>query len=61
MSYLSFVQKFIIPGGTRLQVGGVRPQTFQGIRYEGGGNQVQILDFKDRAKLITVGKPRKIC
>ena len=61
MSYLSFVQKFIIPEGTRVQVGVVGPQTFQGITYEGGGNQVQILNFEDRAKLIPVGKPRKIC
>ena len=28
--------------------------------YEGGGNQIQILNYEDRAKLKPIGTPRKI-
>ena len=57
---ISHVQKFHIPEGVRVQIGTVGPQTYNGIIYEGGGNQIQILNFEDRAKLEPIGKPRKI-
>ena len=48
---ISHVQKFHIPEGERFQIGTVRPQTDNGIIYEGGGNQIQILIFEHRAKI----------
>ena len=57
---ISHVQKFHIPEGVRVQIGTVGPQTYNGIIYEGRGNQIQILNFEDRAKLEPIGKPRKI-
>lgn len=57
---ISHVQKFHIPEGTRVQIGSVGPQMHNGKLYKGGGNQVQILNFGDRAKLKPIGKPRKI-
>ena len=57
---ISHVQKFHNPEGERFQIGTVRPQTDNGIIYEGGGNQIQILIFEHRAKLEPIGKPRKI-
>ncbi|WP_430876356.1 RHS repeat domain-containing protein [Gilliamella sp. G0441] len=57
---VSHVQKFLIPEGTRVQIGTVGPQTYNGITYEGGGNQVQILNYEDRAKLIPIEEPKKI-
>jgi len=57
---ISHVQKFHNPEGERFQIGTVRPQTDNGIIYEGGGNQIQILIFEHRAKIEPIGKPRKI-
>ena len=57
---ISHVQKFHIPEGIRIQIGSVGPQVYEGKLYKGGGNQVQILNFEDRAKLRPIGKPRKI-
>ncbi|MCQ8897615.1 hypothetical protein NQT62_14330, partial [Limnobacter humi] len=54
------VQKFLIPEGVQLQKGVVGPQVFEGVAFPGGGSQVQILNFTDRAKLIPVGEPRPI-
>ena len=53
-------KSFIIQKEKRFQIGTVRPQTDNGIIYEGGGNQIQILIFEHRAKLEPIGKPRKI-
>ena len=57
---IGFVQEFLIPEGVQIQRGVVGPQTFEGQVYPGGGNQIQILNYSDRAKLIPVGKPRPI-
>ena len=57
---VGYVQRYKIPEGIRIQVGIVGPQTYQGKIYTGGGNQVQILNFNDRAKLIPIGKKRPI-
>ena len=43
---ISHVQKFHNPEGERFQIGTVRPQTDNGIIYEGGGNQIQIFNFR---------------
>jgi YD repeat-containing protein len=55
---ISHVQKYHIPEGVQVQVGKVGPQTHNGITYPGGGNQVQILNFEDRAKLQPIGEPK---
>jgi len=57
---VSHVQTFQIPEGVQLQHGTVGPQTCGCQLYSGGGSQVQILNFKDRAKLIPIGEPRPI-
>ncbi|QBY27958.1 PAAR-like domain-containing protein [Citrobacter rodentium] len=57
---ISHVQKFYIPEGVQIQTGSVGPQVSGGKIYPGGGTQVQILNYRDRAKLVPVGKPRKI-
>ena len=57
---VSKVQEFLIPKGTRIQVGNVGPQIYKGVKYPGGANQVQILNYIDRAKLIKIGDPRLI-
>jgi hypothetical protein len=57
---ISHVQKFLIPEGVQIQVGTVGPQTWSGITYSGGGNQVQILNYADRNRLIPIGEPRPI-
>ncbi|PQQ24542.1 hypothetical protein C6H64_08750 [Photorhabdus luminescens] len=57
---ISHVQKFHIPEGIRIQTGPVGPQTSGGKIYSGGGTQIQILNYEDRAKLKPVGEPRKI-
>lgn len=57
---VGFVQKYLIPKGTRIQIGTVGPQEYNGIKYMGGGNQVQILNYSDRSKLIPVGNKIKI-
>jgi len=54
------VQKFLIPEGVQVQRGTVGPQIFEGKLYSGGGSQVQILNFSDRAKLIPIGDPVSI-
>ena len=55
---ISHVQRYRIPEGTRVQVGIAGPQEHKGIRYEGGGQQVELLNYEDRAKLEPIGKPR---
>jgi hypothetical protein len=57
---VSKVQQFLVPEGTRIQIGTVGPQMHNGIMYPGGGNQVQILNYFDRDKLIPIGDPYKI-
>ena len=57
---VSEVQRFLIPEGIQIQVGVVGPQKYNNIVYPGGGNQVQILNFEDRASLIPVGPKNKI-
>ncbi|MFP1794340.1 RHS repeat domain-containing protein, partial [Lonsdalea quercina] len=57
---ISHVQRFHIPEGVQIQVGPVGPQTSGGKIYPGGGSQIQILNYADRAKLVPVGQPRKI-
>ncbi|WP_323637308.1 hypothetical protein [Pectobacterium polaris] len=59
-SEISHVQTFHIPEGVQIQVGPVGPQTSGGQLYPGGGSQIQILNYEDRAKLVPVGQPRKI-
>ncbi|WP_233411970.1 DUF637 domain-containing protein, partial [Paraburkholderia kururiensis] len=54
------VQLFYIPPGVQVQVGTVGPQTYNGVTYPGGGNQVQILNYFDRSKLVPIGSPRPI-
>ena len=55
---ISHVQRYRIPEGTRVQVGIAGPQEYKGVRYEGGGQQVELLNYEDRAKLEPIGKPR---
>lgn len=57
---VSHVQTFHIPEGVQLQHGMVGPQTHGCATYPGGGTQVQILNYEDRAKLVPVGVPRRI-
>jgi hypothetical protein len=54
------VQNFLIPEGVQIQRGTVGPQVFEGTVYSGGGSQVQILNYSDRAKLIPIGELRLI-
>lgn len=54
------VQRFLIPEGVQIQRGSVGPQIFEGTHYSGGGSQVQILNYSDRAKLIPINEPRPI-
>lgn len=46
------VQTYLVPEGVQVQGGGVGPQTYNGKTYPGGGTQVQILNYKDRAKWL---------
>jgi hypothetical protein len=57
---VSKVQQFLVPEGTRIQIGTVGPQKHNEILYLGGGNQVQILNYLDRDKLIQIGESYKI-
>jgi len=57
---VSHVQTFHIPEGVQLQHGVVGPQKHGCATYPGGGSQVQILNYVDRAKLVPVGAPRPI-
>lgn len=57
---ISHVQQFHIPEGIRIQTGPVGPQMSGGARYPGGGSQIQILNYADRARLSPVCEPRKI-
>jgi hypothetical protein len=57
---VSTVQLFYIPAGVQLQVGTVGPQLYDDVVYPGGGNQVQILNYRDRGRLVPIGPPRKI-
>ena len=57
---VSHVQTFHIPEGVQLQHGMVGPQTHDCTTYPGGGSQIQILNYADRAKLVPVGAPRPI-
>lgn len=57
---ISHVQQFYIPEGVRIQTGPVGSQISGGTIYPGGGNQVQILNYADRAELIPINKPRSI-
>jgi RHS repeat-associated protein len=54
---IGHVQRFEVPAGTQVQYGTVGPQTHGGVTYPGGGSQIQILNYADRAKLIPVGPP----
>lgn len=53
---IGYVQKYLVPEGTPIQVGIVGPQKYNGVIYSGGGNQVQILNYSDRANLIPIGE-----
>ncbi|KVN60019.1 RHS repeat-associated core domain-containing protein [Burkholderia stagnalis] len=57
---ISHVQTFHIPEGVQLQHGTVGPQEYECALYPGGGSQVQILNYADRAKLVPIGQPRPI-
>jgi RHS repeat-associated protein len=57
---VSHVQTFHIPEGVQLQHGTVGPQEYGCALYPGGGSQVQILNYSDRAKLVPIGAPRPI-
>ncbi|WP_455914886.1 hypothetical protein [Pseudomonas syringae] len=57
---ISHVQKFQISEGVVIQTGPVRPQVSGGKVYPGGGSQIQILNYEDRAKMKPVGMPRAI-
>jgi hypothetical protein len=54
---VGFVQRFSVPEGTRIQYGTVGPQMHNNVLYPGGGSQIQILNYADRAKLVPVGAP----
>ncbi len=57
---VSEVQSFQVPEGMQIQSGIVGPQILNGITYPGGANQIQILNFSDRANLIPIGPRRPI-
>jgi hypothetical protein len=57
---VSGVQRYFIPEGVQVQEGTVGSQIEKGINYSGGGNQVQILNYKDRSLLQEVGSVRPI-
>jgi hypothetical protein len=57
---VSNVQKFLVPEGTQIQIGKVGPQIYNGKIYNGGGNQVEILNYSDRSKLVPNGEPKNI-
>lgn len=57
---VSDVQRFLIPEGTQIQIGIVGPQKYNNAIYKGGGNQIQILNFEDRATLVPIGPKKKI-
>lgn len=57
---ISDVQRYLIPEGTQIQIGIVGPQKYNNVLYPGGGNQVQILNFEDRLRLIPIGTKIKI-
>ncbi|MGN6667052.1 MAG: RHS repeat-associated core domain-containing protein, partial [Trinickia sp.] len=59
-SDVSHVQTFHVPEGVQVQRGTVGPQKCGCKLYPGGGSQLQILNFADRAKLVPVGPPRAI-
>ncbi|MDD2402837.1 MAG: hypothetical protein PHD60_11675 [Clostridia bacterium] len=52
---VSKVQQYLVPEGTRIQIGKVGAQTYNGKKYPGGGSQIQILNYSDREKLIPLG------
>lgn len=56
------VQTFEVPAGTQIQIGTVGPQTYGGVTYPGGANQVQILPGPGgvRPTMIPVGPPQAI-
>lgn len=43
-----------LPEGSQIQSGIVGLQTYNGVVYPGGANQIQILNFSDRAGLIPI-------
>jgi hypothetical protein len=57
---ISHVQRVQVRAGIQIQMGIVGPQVEGAIYFPGGGTQVQILNFADRARLIQVGPPRPI-
>ena len=57
---ISYVQKYLIPEGTRIQIGFVGAQKYNDVLYIGGGTQVQILNYADRFNLIPIGEKIKI-
>lgn len=57
---IAYVQKIFIPKGVRIQTGITGPQIFNGVIYQGGAPQIQILNIIDKNKIIQIGKPRPI-
>jgi RHS repeat-associated protein len=57
---VSGVQKWLIPEGVQIQEGIVGPQIQSSVIHPGGANQVQILNYSDRSKLIPLGPVRPI-
>ena len=57
---VGYVQSFLVPEGTQIQIGTVGPQFENGVLYPGGANQVQILNYLDRSNLVPVGQPKPI-
>lgn len=57
---VGYVQRYLVPEGTQIQIGTVGSQEYNGVKYLGGGNQVQILNFSDRENLISIGDPYNI-
>ena len=54
---INYVQKIKIPKGTRVQIGIVGPQTYNGRMYIGGGTQIEITK---RTILEPIGEPIRI-
>jgi hypothetical protein len=54
------VQRWLIPEGVRVQDGIVGPQVENSRVYRGGANQIQIVNYSDRSKLIPLGPARSI-
>ena len=58
---IGYVQRYSVPAGVQVQYGRVGQQVHAGQTYSGGGQQLEILNYSDRARLEPIGNPIPIC